>query len=160
MALLPDPPGRVRPAGDVRLDEGRAALCGRDRGETVTGTENQGRVPRVGLVQDAQRHLHGERLAAGSAAVRFERMPEPAVIVAVRGHRVPHRSGRLVAEQPLEPAPVDHPRVRGDEGGGSIEVRSVHRSIMTAAPPYRIERNGHRRGMLTGWMAWRTPPLA
>jgi len=106
MALLGDPPGRVRPAGQARLDEGRAALSGRYRREPVAGALDQVLVPCVRLVQDAQRHLRGGGLAAGRAAVRLERVAEPAIVVAVGGHRVPHRCGRAVLEQPLEQAPV------------------------------------------------------
>jgi AraC-like DNA-binding protein len=60
-------------------------------------------------------------------------MPEPPVVVAVRGHRIPHWRRAAAAEHPLESAAVNHPRVGGDEGGGRIEVRSVH-------PPMRPRR--------------------
>jgi hypothetical protein len=78
-------------------------------------------------------------------------MPEPAVVIAVSGHRVPYRPGGAAVEQPLEPAPVDHPGVRGDEGGGGVEVWSVHRSIRSPEPVPRIERNGHGRDILKRW---------
>ena len=135
MAFLGDPPGRVRPAGQGRLDEGRAALGGRHRREPVAGAPDQVLVPGVRLVQDAQGHLRGGGLAAGRPAVRLERVAEPAVVVAVGGHRVPYRRGRPVLEQPLEPAPVEHPGVGGDEGGGRVEVWSVHRPMRTRGAP-------------------------
>ena len=55
-------------------------------------------VPRVRLVEDAQGHLGGGGLTAGRPAVRLERVPEPAVLVAVGGHRVPYRRSRAVLE--------------------------------------------------------------
>ena len=117
MPLLRDPPGRVRPAHHGRLDEGRAALGGRHRREPVAGAPDQVLVPRVGFVHDAQRHRYGGRLAARRAAVRFERVTEAAVVIAVGGHRVADRRGRAVLEQPLKAAPVEHPGVSGDERG-------------------------------------------
>jgi len=133
MAILGLPPWRVRPAGQRRFHEGRPAPGRGDRLQPVTRAPDQGVVPRVGLVHDPKRHLDGQRLAAGGAAVGLEGVPEPAVVVAVGGHRVPHRLGGAVAEQPLEPAPVEDPRVRGDEGSRGIKVRSVHPAI-TARP--------------------------
>ena len=74
-----------------RLDEGRAALGGRDRREPVAGTPDQVLVPGVRLVQDAQGHLGGRGLVSRRAAIRLERVADPAVVVAVGGHRVPYR---------------------------------------------------------------------
>ena len=152
MAILRDPPGRVRPPGQSRLHEGRAALGGRHRREPVAGAPDQVLVPGVRLVQDAQRHLGGGRLAAGRAAVRLERVAEPAVVIAVGGHRVPHRRGRPVLEQPLEAAPVKHPGVGGDEGGGRVEVWSIHRPIRPRAAP-RVLNETAVADILVGWMS-------
>src|SRR2546429_425432 len=90
-------------------------------------------VPRIRLVHDAQRHFGGGRLAARRAAVRFERVTEAAVVIAVGGHRVPYRPRGAVLEQPLEASPVEHPGVGGDEGGGRAEVWSVHRPMTSRA---------------------------
>src|SRR5204862_7913426 len=75
----------------------------------------------------------GGRLAARRAAVRFERMTEAAVVIAVGGHRVADRRGRAVLEQPLETAPVEHPGAGGDERGRRAEVWSVHRPMTSRA---------------------------
>src|SRR5262249_35680472 len=85
------------------------------RPQPVARATDQVLVPRVGLVHDAQRHRRGGRLAARRAAVRFERVAEAAVGIAVGGHRVPHRRSRAVLEKPLEAAPVKHPGIGGDE---------------------------------------------
>ena len=95
-------------------------------------------VPRVGQVYDPQGHLHGGGLAGRRAEVRLERVPEPAVRVAVGRDRVPHRRGRAPAEQPLEHPPVEHPRAGGEEVRRRVEVRSLvhalHLTSTRAAP--------------------------
>ena len=138
MAFLWNPPRRMRPAVQglrARLDEGRAALGGRDRREPVAGAEDQRLVPGVRLVHDAQCQLDCWGLAARRPAVRFQGVAEPAVLIAAGSHRVPYRPGGTVAEHPLEPAAVKHPGVRGDEGGRGFKVWSVHPPMRPPAAP-------------------------
>src|SRR6185437_8814506 len=103
--------------------------------EPVAGAPGQVLVPGVRLVEDLQGHRGGRGLAAWRPAVRLERVAEPAVLVAVGGHRVPHGAGRAVLEQPLEAPPVEHPGTSGHEGGGRGEIWSVHRAITARTWP-------------------------
>jgi hypothetical protein len=51
-------------------------------GEPLARALGQPGVPRVGLVQDAQRELDAQRLTARAAGVRLQRVAEPAVVIA------------------------------------------------------------------------------
>ena len=120
--LLGLPPRCVRPALDRRLHEGRAALVRRVRFEPPARARNQLLVPRVGLVEDLERHRDGGRLAARRPPVRLERVAEPAVGVAEGGDRVADRPGVAAGEEPLEAAAVEDAGVTGDELGRRVEV--------------------------------------
>src|SRR5260370_8678146 len=66
---------------------------------------------------------------------------EPAVGIAVRGDRVAHRLRRAAAHQPLEPAPLQHPAVGGDELLSCVNVWDAHAPSRPPRPPPRLERN-------------------
>jgi hypothetical protein len=53
---------------------------------------------------------------------------ESAVGVAEGGDRVADRSSVSVGEEPLEATTVEDPGVGGEKPGGSVDVRSRHRS--------------------------------
>src|SRR6201982_2944805 len=126
-------PGGGGPPGRGASNEGAPPLPRAPRREPVAGAPDQVLVPRAGFVHHAQRHRYGRGLAARRAAVRFERVTEAAVVIAVGSHRVADRRGRPVLEQPLKAAPVEHPGVSGDERGRRAEFWSIHRPMTYSA---------------------------
>jgi len=123
---LGHPPGGVRPAVNGGIDEHGTALGRGMRGQPVARRHGQRAVPGVGIVQHMQPELDGQWLAARAPPVRLQRLAEPAVGIAVGGHRRLDRFRPAAAENPLEPAPFQHPCVRSQELRGRIKVRHAH----------------------------------
>jgi hypothetical protein len=133
-ALLGLPPRRVRPAADAGQYERGPAPLGRGALQPVAGACDQLLVPGVGLVERTQRELDGGGLAGRRAAVGLERVPEPAVVVAVRGDRVADGTTLAVREEALEPTAVEHTGARCEEALRCREIGNQHGGIRAQGP--------------------------
>jgi hypothetical protein len=119
--------------------EGHPTVGQGNPGKPVANLNRARRGPNLG--EDLEGVQGATGLTLTCPQIRLEAPPITSIRIAIRVNGGKHPVAVAAPEQKLEPPPVQHPAMRGQEGGGSLEV-NCHTANSAADPLPNLERFG------------------